>query len=168
MVTNLSNDELLQMVGWGRGVKLDQVQLAMVPGTDDMIGGGWYWVANEEGTRRVVASFLTGEEAAPARSPQAYRVAIMDGVGDLPAMHRLRRTLQTAGYASIELDGPAAQQGQPETQIIAQNADVEGARAVASALGLGKVVVAATGDIRADYTIVMGRDWAARQQAAKP
>lgn len=171
MATNLSQDELLQLVGWGRSINREQVQLAMVPGTDALIGGGWYWVPDETGTRRVVANFLTGEEALPAKQPQAYRVALLDGVGDRPAMRRMREALTTAGYASVELDGAAPQQDQPETQIIAQNADVEGARAVATALGLGKVVVAATGDIRADYTIVMGRDWATRlnaPQAAKP
>jgi LCP family protein required for cell wall assembly len=171
MVTNLTQEELLQLVGWGRSVNREAVQLAMVPGTDALIGGGWFWVPDEVGTRRVVSTFLTGEEAAEAKAPAAYRLAVMDGVGDAAALSRLRRALASSGYTAIELDGKAPEQGQAETQIIAQNADVEGARAVAQALGLGKVVVAATGDIRADYTIVMGRDWAERPeppQAARP
>lgn len=165
LVTNLSNEELMQIVGWGRQLKQEQVQLAMVPGSDAMIGGGWYWVADESGTRRVVSSFLTGEEVPVAKNPQAYRVAIVDGVGDRPAARRLRQTLLGAGYTSIAIDGVAPEQGQPETQIIAQNADVAGAQAVASALGLGKVVVAATGSLRADFTIVMGKDWVSREAA---
>jgi LCP family protein required for cell wall assembly len=165
LVTNLTQEELLQIVGWGRGLKQEQVQLAMVPGRDALIGGGWYWVADEVGTRRVVASFLTGEEVQSAKAPQAYRVAILDGVGDRPAVRRLRQALVTAGYATVELDGAAPEQGQRETQIIATNADVAGARAVADALGLGKVVVAATGNLRSDFTIVMGRDWTTREAA---
>lgn len=165
LVTNLSNDELLQIVGWGRQLKQEQVQLAMVPGSDAMIGGGWYWVADEAGTRRVVSSFLTGEEVPVAKNPQAYRVAIVDGVGDRVAARRLRQTLLGAGYTSIAIEGVAPEQGQSETQIIAQNADVAGAQAVATALGLGKVVVAATGNLRADFTIVMGKDWVSRETA---
>ncbi|MFN3432615.1 MAG: LytR C-terminal domain-containing protein, partial [Candidatus Sericytochromatia bacterium] len=89
----------------------------------------------------------------------------VDGVGDRPAARRLRQALLGAGYTSIEIDGVAPEQGQSETQIIAQNADVAGAQAVASALGLGKVVVAATGNLRADFTIVMGKDWVGRETA---
>ena len=43
-----------------------------------------------------------------------------------------------------------------------------GAQALAQTLGLGKVVVAATGNIYVDYTVVVGRDWAARQSAGIP
>ncbi|MNL63881.1 hypothetical protein D3C87_1880490 [compost metagenome] len=84
----------------------------------------------------------------------------------------MRDMLRNAGYGAVDLDGLAPEQGQAETQIIAQKADVAGAKALAEALGVGKVVVASTGNIYADYTVVIGRDWldavAAGQSAKRP
>ena len=76
---------------------------------------------------------------------------------------QLRKLLVTAGYGQVDLDGLAPELGQEETQIIAQNADVAGARALADQLGVGKVVVAATGSIYSDFTVVLGKDWFERQ-----
>lgn len=47
------------------------------------------------------------------------------------------------------------------TQIIAQKGNNEAANAVKSALGLGQVQVASTGDIGSDVTVVVGTDLAA-------
>ena len=163
--TNLTNEELLKLVTLGKDLDRDRVQLTMVPGIATTVDGVSYWVADVPSTRRVVDSFLTAQAATEARQPRFYKIAIRDGVGDRGGVRSLRSVVAQAGYGGVELDGLAPQLGQAETQIIAQTADIAGAQALATTLGLGKVVVAATGNIYADYTVVIGKDWQARQAA---
>lgn len=163
--TNLTNDELLRLVAMGKDLDRDRVQLAMVPGMATNIGGVSYWVADEVAKQRMVDGFLLGQQSGQARAPGAYRVALRDGVGDRAAVRSLRSRVRALGYGAVDLDGLAPQVGLDETQIIAQNADIAGAQKLADELGVGKVVVAATGNIYADYTIVLGRDWLQRQAA---
>lgn len=160
--TNLTNDEMVKLCTWGKDLRKDKIQLSMVPGVASTIDGVSYWVADEAGTRRVVDGFLN-QAVEEARSPRAYRVTIRDGVGDRQAVRSLKSFMQAAGYAQIDTDGLAPELGQAQTEIIAQNADVAGAKALGEALGVGKVVVAATGNIYTDFTVVMGKDWLARQ-----
>jgi LCP family protein required for cell wall assembly len=157
--TNLTNEELVQLVAWGKDLDRENVKMTMVPGVATTVGGGSYWVAEEEGTRRVVEAFVSGDEGQEAKAPGFYKIAVRDGVGDRAGRRKMRDMLTQAGYGAVELDGLAPEQGQAETQIIVQKADVAGARALAAQLGLGKVVVASTGNIYTDYTIVIGRDW---------
>lgn len=166
--TNLTSEELLKLVTLGKDLDKDRVQLTMVPGSAQTVDGVSYWIADERSTRRVVDSFLTAQTVSEAKAPRFYKVAIRDGVGDRGGARSLRAVVAQAGYGGVEMDGLAAQLDQPETQIIAQTADLAGAQALANALGVGKVVVAATGNIYADYTVVVGRDWAARQSAGLP
>lgn len=161
--TNLTNDELMRLVTMGKDLDRDRVQLAMVPGVATNIGGVSYWVADEVAKQRMVDGFLLGQQNGEARSAGAYRIAIRDGVGDRGAVRSLRSRVRDLGYGRVELDGLAPQVGLEETQIIAQNADLAGAQKLAEELGVGKVVVAATGNIYADYTIVLGKDWLQRQ-----
>lgn len=162
METNLTAEELFKIVGWGKDLNRHDVQMAMVPGSAQTIEGVSYWVADDAGTRRTVDTFLLHTAPDQARAPSQYRVAVQDGVGDYAASHALRHALVQAGYAEVTMDGYAAEMGQPETEIIAQNADLAGARALAQTLGVGKVVAAATGDIYTDYTVVVGKDWLSR------
>ena len=161
--TNLTNEELVKLVTLGKDLDRDRVQLTMVPGVADTVDGVSYWIANEPSTRRVVDSFLTAQAVSEAKNPRFYKVAIRDGVGDRGGTRAVRSVVAQAGYGAVDLDGLAPQLGLAETQIIAQNADIAGAQALATALGCGKVVVAATGNIYADYTIVVGKDWGQKQ-----
>lgn len=166
--TNLSADEILRITGWAKDLTRDRVALTMVPGGAQTIGGGSYWVHDELATRRIVEGFFMGQVPAEARTPASYRIALRDASGERRAVRAARETLNQAGYRQVEFDGENPEQGIPETQIIAQTADVAGAEAVAAALGVGKVVVAATGSLYADFTVVVGRDWARRQAASAP
>lgn len=159
METDLSAGELLRIVAWAKDLKRDQVAQAMVPGREAIIHGGWYWDPDLDGTHQVVQGFLLGEQPAEARAPSRYRVSLLDGVGDRRALDRLRRALVHAGYVSVEVEGKADQMDRDHTEIIAQNADETGAKAMATALGVGQVTVASTGVLGTDITVVMGRDW---------
>lgn len=159
--TNLSAEDVVKLAGWSRSIGPERVQMAMVPGREDVIAGGWYWVPDETRTRELVERFLIGATIAQPVSPFRLRITLRDGVGDRRACGRLAIALERAGFPRVEREGLDPEQGRAETQIIAQNADEEAGRAVQQALGVGRVVVAATGSLGADVTVVMGRDWVA-------
>lgn len=163
--TNLSNEELLKLVTLGKDLSRERVQMTMVPGNATNIGGVSYWVADEGNTRRMVEQFLVAEAAGEPLPVARYSVAIRDGVGDRSGVRALKSEVRTLGYGRVELDGLAPQLGLAETQVIAQSADLAGARRLADSLGVGRVVVAATGNIYTDFTVVIGRDWLQRLAA---
>ena len=165
METDLSTGELVRLATWGRGLDANRVQMAMVPGREGFIAGGWYLLPDPAGIRRLVDGFLLAGPVAEARAPGQVRVALRDGVGDRQALARLKKALAGAGYVWVEEAGRDAQLGQETTRIIAQNADEAGALDLAYALGVGEVVVASTGVLSSDVTIVMGKDWLARAEA---
>jgi LCP family protein required for cell wall assembly len=160
--TNLSNEELLKLVTLGKDLSRERVQMTMVPGIATNIGGVSYWVADDSGTRRMVDQFLVAEVPGEALPERRYAVAIRDGVGDRSGMRALKSQVASLGYGRIELDGLAPQLGLAETQVIAQNADLAGAKQLVESLGIGRVVVSATGNIHTDFTLAMGRDWLQR------
>ena len=161
--TNLTNDELIKLCTWGKDLRRDKIQLSMVPGIATNVGNVSYWLSDDLGTRKVVSNFLNLSGGDEAKLPRQYKVAIRDGVGDRQAVHALKAVMQAAGYQQIDLDGLAPELGQSETQVIAQNADIAGAKALAASLGVGRVVVAATGNIYNDFTVVLGKDWLTHQ-----
>ncbi len=157
--TNLSNEELIRLVTTIKDIDRDKVWMTMVPGVAGSRDGVSYWLSDPAGTERVVSTFLTGQMAPEARLPNRYRVAIRDGIGNRQGVRALKSLVTRAGYGRVDVDGLAAQLGLEKTQIIAQNADVAGAEVLAATLGVGQVVVAATGNIYSDFTVVIGRDW---------
>ncbi len=159
METDLSTGEMVRLASWGRGLDGARVRMTMVPGREGLIAGGWYWVPDLDGAHRLVDGFLMGRTVATARAPGRVRIALRDGVGDRQALRRLKRALAGAGYVWVEEAGRDARLGHEITQIIAQNADETGAQALLAAIGVGEVVVAATGELSSDVTIVMGKDW---------
>lgn len=165
METDLSTGEMLRLAGWGRNLDGSKVRMAMVPGREGMIAGGWYWIPDPEGARRLVDGFLLGQTPLEAKAPGRVRIALRDGVGDRLALRKLKKALAGAGYVWVEDAGRDARLGHETTQIIAQNADEAGAQELADALGVGEVVVAATGELSSDVTIVMGKDWLERAEA---
>jgi hypothetical protein len=69
--------------------------------------------------------------------------------------------LQDKGFGNVYVieDSPEAQ---GQTQIIAQNGNLEIARMLESTLGLGQIIPASTGDLQSDVTIRVGGDWTAQ------
>lgn len=166
--TDLSVSEMARLGSWGSGLDGSKVRLAMLPGHEAMIRGGWYWELEPEATKRMVEGFLLAQGNLPPREPGRVRVAIRDGVGDRRGIARLRKALGTAGYVQVENAGLDAERGRRTTLVIANDADEAGAQELAAAIGVGEVVVAATGALGSHVTVVMGQDWLDRTPEPQP
>lgn len=94
-------------------------------------------------------------------SAPPLRISIQDSTGDPAAVDRALSQLSEGGYGNllVQSDWPEPLE---KTRIIAQKGDVQGAKAVQQALGLGEVQVDSIGDIDSDVTILVGKDWLQR------
>jgi hypothetical protein len=77
----------------------------------------------------------------------------------------MTQVLADQGYAQVLPTETNWAKPIDRTLIIAQSGDRVAAERVRQALGVGQVVLEATGDIESDVTIRIGKDWLAKFQA---
>lgn len=159
--TNLSVEELLALVNLGAKTDRSDVQMLMLPG--DFNGDGHqsvsYWLPSRRQIRTMVAQYFDqGYSDREPTDPRYMRVTIQDGVGNPKAIEALVETLRDSGYKSISVDRQVIQPI-PETFIVAQQGDEEGAKGISRSLGFGKVLVETSGTLFSDVTIKVGQDW---------
>jgi len=117
--------------------------------------------ASLPGRRRIMQEYfqvdslnLTAEERAVNR----LRIAVQHASGNPRLGRQVAHYLESHGFRNVYVtrDWP---NHQAETQIIAQQGDLQGAASLETLLGLGQVVAASTGDLESDLTIRVGSDW---------
>ncbi len=170
--TNLSVEELVALVGFGAKVNRANVQMLMVPGDFSAPEeyDASYWLpdyAKIPGMMAKYFDFGTGTAAiASVPTPPNMRLAIQDSTKQVTTTEALVNKLKSLGYVNVNLDDPY---GEPLriTRIVAQQGDVDSARAVRQALGFGEIRVESTGELQSDVTIQVGQDWVQRQIKAK-
>ncbi|MBD2100925.1 LCP family protein [Leptolyngbya sp. FACHB-261] len=167
--TNLNTQELLALAGFGIGLKREEVQMLMVPGRFSEPGEYTlsYWIVDPDRMQTMAAQHLGANVpnlAAP--TPDQLSVAIQDSTNSDAAVGETTRALAQAGYTNVFQTDPWAE-SLDHTEIIAQQGDLESAQALRDALGFGEVLTEATGNLRSDITVRLGKDWS-QQPNTKP
>lgn len=160
--TNLTVEEIMALVGFGVQTERSDVEMLLVPGTfstpDQFIAS--YWLPNEERIAMMMARHFNvpTDSSFSDLNPAKLRIAIQDSTGSDRAVQSLANSLQTSGYRRVYV---AAPWNEPlrVTRIVAQQGDIDNARAVRDALGVGEIRVESTGNLRSDVTIQLGQDW---------
>lgn len=157
--TDLSPYEMLQIAGWLKSLDPQaDLQLTVLPGKAATVAGGWYWLANP----REIAPFLVahfGKEPMSVAAEDAPSVTLIRPQGIVPQEWKdTLSDLEAAGY-QVKVDETRPLEA--ETRVISQKGNPEGAQRLVDFLGFGHVLVAGVGDLRTDYTIVLGADWLA-------
>jgi polyisoprenyl-teichoic acid--peptidoglycan teichoic acid transferase len=175
--TNVSVEELVALVGFASKVSRSNVQMLMVPGDFSSPGeyDASYWLPDYNRIPAMVAQYFNvgTDTAEKSPAPANLRVAIQDSTKQVTATQALLTKLQSGGLPNVGLDEPY---GEPlkVTRIVAQQGDVESARAVRQILGFGEIRVESTGELRSDVTVQVGQDWVQRHvktaalKSAKP
>ncbi|MFS8814730.1 LCP family protein [Synechococcus sp. R60.4] len=159
--TNLTWEEVLSLAKFVLTSGGDRIDLVLLPGRFSQPGefSTSYWLPDPAAIRRVVVSHF-GLEAEVARiPPQRLRIAVQNATGKPGMARRMVQELVRQGYTQVFAveDSP---QVLPQTEILAQSGDREGAKQVRAALGLGELRVESTGVLNSDITIRIGQDWA--------
>ena len=159
--TNLTWEEVLSLAKFVLTSGGDRIDLVLLPGRFSQPGefSTSYWLPDPAAIRRVAVSHF-GLEAEVARiPPQRLRIAVQNATGKPGMARRMVQELVRQGYTQVFAveDSP---QVLPQTEILAQSGDREGAKQVRAALGLGELRVESTGVLNSDITIRIGQDWA--------
>ncbi|MEO1131157.1 MAG: LCP family protein [Cyanobacteria bacterium J06639_1] len=143
----------------------DRLNLVLLPGRfseSGEFGDRSFWVIDPVATYKVATSLFGGipDFGTPtARSLEKQRISIENATG-LPQMGgRMADSLEKRGFSNIAINADAPR-AIPITQILAQRGDTAMAREIQALLGFGEVRVQSTGDISAEVTVRVGRDWA--------
>lgn len=165
--TNLSIEELVALVGFASQTQRPNVQMLMLPGefSDPKEYKASYWLPSYNGIDGMVAQYFDfgeDEENSQEIDPSDVKVAIQDSTGQEKSVEAFMRNLDDAGYKNMYVAKPWSEPLKV-TRILAQQGDVESAKAMRDILGFGEVRVESTGSLRSDVTIVLGQDWLTQQ-----
>lgn len=167
--TDVSVGMMLAIADFLAHTNQQQINLLMLPGRfshpDEYPLS--YWIENPEAAAPILARYFDvhndREEAIAdtTSSRQLLRVAILNGTGRSEEAEKTMTFLKKQGFdnsfiSTHEIDSDTIPLS--KTQIIAQKGNIEAAEAVKSALGLGQVQVASTGDLGSDVTVIVGTD----------
>jgi LCP family protein required for cell wall assembly len=166
--TNLSPEEMLSLASFGLGLQKDNLRMVMLPGRfstpDEFVAS--YWLMDETAKDQVMNEFFSISSIADVGQQSNFtntRIAIQNASSDPELGGRAAAYLQSQGFSNVYVveDWPDRQ---PQTQIIVQRGDLQGATLLENMLGIGQVVSASTGDLQSDFTLRIGDDWEMRSK----
>ncbi|WP_283753671.1 LCP family protein [Roseofilum acuticapitatum] len=167
--TNLSVEELLALANFAGQTDRSKMQMLLLPGrfSEPEEFDASYWVPQYSSIDALMAEhFDFGYDGYEDYSdyndyqidPTHLAIAIQDTTGQLESVDQLYTWLETQGYynlyATDSWSDPLT-----TTRIIAQDGNIESARAIRNVLGFGEVRVESTGNLQSDVTIQLGQDW---------
>jgi len=164
--TNLTAEEMLAIADLGLDLNQESFQMVMLPGrfSTPAESVASYWILDPTAKDQVMQEHFGVSSVAAITQrtdPKDLRVAVQNASGNPSLGSQFAAYLQDKGFANVYVieDSPEAQS---QTQIIAQNGDLEAAKLMETRLGLGQIIPASTGDLQSDVTIRVGGDWTAQ------
>lgn len=168
--TNLTVEELVALVGFATRIDRANMQMLILPGDYGEIEnyGASYWLPDPNRIQTMVAQhFDVGTQPVKTTSTAAsLKVAIQDTTHQTLPKTFLPH-LEQAGYTNLLISDPSSGEPLNTTRILAQQGDIENAKALQQLLGIGEVRVEGTGDLNSDITLQLGRDFFQKYSQAK-
>jgi len=158
VASDISDPEILGMLGFMRAVPKQNQKLVMLPGQFSADGLG-NWSTDPSEVSALVARLFNSQEI--ANTKDNIRVAIENASSHNDLGGRLAKVLRARGYSVIMVKDAeeGAQLNGRRTRIIAQKGNPDDARMVRMDLSdHGDIVTASIGDIESSVTIIAGDD----------
>jgi polyisoprenyl-teichoic acid--peptidoglycan teichoic acid transferase len=167
--TNMTVQELLAIGAFVAKVDRSDTKMLMLPGrfsTSEEFPLS-YWIVDDRRLVRIMkehfnAIYANSELAKDEKedlTPANLRVIIQDTTYHPERIKVATNTLVNAGYGQTFGDEPLKTPILEKTQIIAQNGDRLSAEQIRNTLGVGEVILEATGVLESDVTVRLGKDW---------
>ncbi len=163
--TNLSLEETMALGSFVLDLQADNFRLVMLPGrpSQPFEFKASYWLIEMGARDRIMRDYFQvalpeKSEARSTQPSQSLRIAIQNASGEPKVAAKLAAYLNSKGLETVYLL-PDANSSITQTQVIAQQGDINGAKRLERLLGFGRVEASSTGDIGSDFTIRVGRDW---------
>ncbi|MGK7940112.1 MAG: LCP family protein [Crocosphaera sp.] len=161
--TNLTWEEILALVNFGRQIERDRVQMVMLPGRfsqAEEFDNLSYWVLSQRGRDQVMQQYfgITPQwQSNRRRSPNRVRIALQNATDDPGLMNQVREYLAKQNIHNVYMIADAPQLLR-ETEIIVQKGDFEAANYLKTILGTGRIEASSTGDLDSQLTLRIGLD----------
>ncbi len=162
--TNLSIEELLALANFAGQTDRAKTQMLLLPGrfSEPEEFEASYWIPNYNGIDTIVAEHFDfgyqEPDSNPVVNPTELAIAIQDTTGESAAVDQLFDWFHSQGYYDLRAT-ESWSDPLTTTRIIAQDGNIENARAIQRLLGFGEVRVESTGSLESDVTIQLGQDW---------
>ena len=161
--TNLTWEEILALVNFGRQIERDRVQMVMLPGRfsqAEEFDNLSYWVVSQNGRDQVMQQYfgITPQwQSTRRRSPNRVRIALQNATDDPGLVNQVREYLAKQNIKNVYIirDSPQLLR---ETEIVVQKGDFEAANHLQTVLGIGLVEASSTGDLDSQLTLRVGLD----------
>ncbi|MEA5508298.1 LCP family protein [Crocosphaera sp. UHCC 0190] len=161
--TNLTWEEMLALVNFGRQLDREKVQMVMLPGRfsqAEEFDNRSYWVLSETGRDKVMQEYFgiaPQWQSTRRLSPNRVRIAIQNATDDPGLVNQVKEYLIQQNFRNVYTISDAPQLLR-ETEIVVQQGDLEAANYLQTALGTGRVEASSTGDIDSQLTLRIGLD----------
>ena len=156
MIQNVDTDmtarDLLALAKLAEGMDLSTVNMAMLPGTPETIGGISYWIADPEQSAKVVSDVFFPPPPMP-------KVAVLNGSGIPGAAQKAAETLKQQGYEITSIEN-ADSFKYKATEVICHVDSQESSYKIAVILN-GIVKQEKDPNAKADVTVIIGSDYVA-------
>jgi LCP family protein required for cell wall assembly len=160
--TNLKMEEMMALANFSVNVERDNFQMAMLPGTFSKFSKDpdSYWL-NLTGQQSLLNDYV-GVDIPGLRSDSRpvsrLKIAVQNASNQPQLTEQVISYLKSKGFTNIYTipDWPDTLR---QTQIISQKGNSTPGAELQEILGLGQVEVSAQGDLGADLTIRIGKDW---------
>ena len=160
--TNLKMEEMMALANFSVNVERDNFQMAMLPGTFSKFSKDpdSYWL-NLTGQQSLLNDYVGVDIPglkSDSRPVSRLKIAIQNASNQPQLTEQVISYLKSKGFANIYTipDWPDTLR---QTQIISQKGNPHPGAELQEILGLGQVEVSAKGDLGADLTIRIGKDW---------
>lgn len=160
--TNLKMEEMMALANFSVNVEQDNFQMAMLPGTFSKFSKDpdSYWL-NLTGQQSLLNDYVGVDIPGvkqDSRPVSHLKIAIQNASNQSQLTEQVISYLKSKGFTNIYTipDWPDTLR---QTQIITQKGNPQPGTELQDILGLGQVEVSAQGDLGADLTIRIGKDW---------
>ncbi len=161
--TNLTWEEKLALVNFGRQLERDRVQMVMLPGRfsqEEEFDNRSYWVMSRSGRDQVMEQYFgitPQRQSSRRRPPNRVRIALQNATDDPGLLNQVREYLAQQNFHNVYVikDSPQLLR---ETEIVVQKGDFEAASYLQTTLGMGRVEASSTGDLDSQLTVRIGLD----------
>lgn len=159
--TDLSLKDILFSLNFARGLRKEDVNMTMVPGSFS-VGemNASIWAPDQEALRDIVNKYFSKKLLAklePRHIPSSS-ITIINNTDDFESVRQMMKLLYNKEFAIVNVS-TQKKPGISKTQIIAQKGDESGARKLGGMLGIKEVLISGTGDTQSDFTVVVCNDW---------
>ena len=159
--TNLSPEEMLTLANFGAKLDAQNLQMVMLPGflSSLSLDPSSYWL-DPASQDRVMSEYFGAKvlSTPKVRSLSTMNIAIQNASGQPSLSRRVASSLKAQGLENVYVSSDWSDQ-LAKTEIVVQRGDLTSATELQKVLGLGKVEVAATGDLDSYLTLRLGKDW---------